>query len=304
MNANRVRGLRVSCFALLLGLMARGIAHAEVGIVVQQGTTVQSVAYILVGVTEDPSPINPVWRQMRVNDPFSVALNPIGDTNGDGAPSLLSDTATGLAAAAWARNSAVGFDVVVSRFASGAWTAPAVVAGGAANELDPQLVLDPDGSVHLFYWVDGATPQVFHVVAPADLSSWSTPALVSLPGQCASHPSAAFYNGVLHVAYEVHDFGDGAPRDVVLARFENGAFTTEVVAMTDNLGDVSPQVHSQSGRLWVDWVDAETTGGSGELAWTRLTAPGQWDVIRYEPFATYEQRNYLTRGGAKLKALQ
>jgi hypothetical protein len=90
----------------------------------------------------------------------------------------------------------------------------------------------------------------------------------------------------------------------VLARFEGGAFITEVVAMTNNLGDVRPQVHSHAGRIWVDWVDSETTGGSGEIAWTRLNAQGQWDAIDYAPFANYEQREYLVRGGVRITAIQ
>jgi hypothetical protein len=166
-------------------------------------------------------------------------------------------------------------------------------------------VIDPDGSVHMFYWVDGATPQVFHTVAPPDLSVWSTAVLVSQPGQASLRPAGAFYNGVLRVAYEVHNFGNGnSPRQVVLARFENGAFTPEVVAMTNNLGDVRPQVHSHAGRLWLDWVDSETTGGSGEIAWTRQNALGQWEAIGYDTFANYLEREYLVRGGVRIQAIQ
>jgi hypothetical protein len=54
----------------------------------------------------------------------------------------------------------------------------------------------------------------------------------------------------------------------------------------------------------VDWIDFETTQGSGELAWTRLNAQGQWEAIRYEPFANYLEREYRTRGGARLKAIE
>jgi hypothetical protein len=90
----------------------------------------------------------------------------------------------------------------------------------------------------------------------------------------------------------------------VLARLEEDGFTPEIVAMTNNLGEVRPQVHSHAGHLWVDWVDAETTGSSGEIAWTRLNAQGQWEPIRYEPFANREQRDYRTRGGVRMQAIQ
>jgi hypothetical protein len=305
MNANGIRRFWVSCFAVALGVCAWGRVGAEVGVVLQPTTAGPGVTYIMNGLTEDPSPIHGIWRQLTPVDLTHVTLNAAGEANGDGAPSLISDADSGLVVAAWARNSANGFDVVVSSFAGGAWTTPAVVVGSTANELDPQLVLDPDGSVHLFYWVDGATPQVFHTVAPSDLSSWSTPVAVSQPGQSSCRPAAAFYNGILHVAYEVHEFGYGnSPREVVLAHLESGAFITEVVALTNNLDDITPQVHSHAGRLWVDWVDSEDTAGAGELAWTRLNSAGQWDTIRYEGFANIEQRDFRTRGGARLKAIE
>lgn len=306
MNASRTPRFPAwaSTFALTVALLAPGGAYAEVGVVTQSGPSARRVVYLL-EITEDPSPIGNVWRKLTAPNPLHVDLNPQGETNGDGAPSIVADASTDLVAAAWSQNSATGFDIVVSRFIADSWTAPQVVAGAPANERDPQLMLAPDGSVHLFYWVDGSTPQVLHSVAPSDLSSWSTPVVVSQPGVASCRPAGAFYNGVLRVAYEVHNFGSGnTPRQVVLARFEGGAFTPEVVAMTNNLGDVRPQVHSHAGHLWVDWVDHETTGGSGELAWTRLNAQGQWEAVQFEPFANREQRDYLVRGGARLRAIE
>jgi len=306
MNAKRLRGFRVwtVVLAMTAGAVVPTIAHSEVGVASGSGLSQHRVSYVL-EIVDDPTPITTIWRRVSPVDAIRFVLNPEGEQNGDGGPSIVADANTGLVAAAWARNSASGFDVVLSRFVNDAWTAPQVVAASSANELDPQLVLDPNGSIHVFYWVDGATPQVFHSVAPSDLSSWSTPAVVSQSGVAACRPAGAFYNGVLRVAYEVHNFGSGnTPREVVLARFENGAFTPEVVAMTNNLGDVRPQVHSHAGHIWVDWVDYETTGGSGELAWTRLNAQGQWQTIQFEPFANREERDYLVRGGARIKAIE
>jgi len=307
MNASRTPRFPawVSGFALAMALLTPRNASAEVGVATQPGPSAYRVVYLL-DITEDPSPIGTVWRKLTAPDPYRLDLNPQGETNGDGMPSIVTDANTGLVAASWSRNSTSGFDIVVSRFVNGSWTVPQVVAASpAVNELDPQLVLAPDGLVHMFYWADGATPQVFHTVAPFDLSSWSAPVLVSQPGVASCRPAGAFYNGVLRVAYEVHNFGNGnTPRQVVLARFESGAFTPEVVAMTNNLGDVRPQAHSHAGHLWVDWVDHETTGGSGELAWTRQNAQGQWEAIHFEPFASREQRDYQARGGARLKAIE
>jgi hypothetical protein len=306
MNANRFPGFRAwaSSLGLAVGLFCHGNTRAEVGVVIQPGSTIHRMAYIL-EITEDPSPITQIWERVTPTDEVHLALNPQGGVNGDGKPSLVTDANTGAIAAAWSRNSASGFDVVVSRFVGGAWTVPQVVVGSSADERDPQLVLDPNGTVHMFYWVDGSTPQVFHTVAPSDLSTWSAPDLVSEAGVSACRPAGAIHNGVLRVAYEVHNLGNGtAPRQVVLARLDNGSFVPEIVAVTNNLGSVDPQVHSHAGKLWVDWIDFETTEGSGELAWTRLNAQGQWDTIEYVPFADYLEREYRSRGGARLRAIE
>jgi hypothetical protein len=207
--------------------------------------------------------------------------------------------------ATWSLSTPGGYDVVVSHFSQGAWSAPQVVAGGAQNQLDPKLTRDSTGSVHIFYWVDSDPPQVFLVSAPPDLSSWSAPLRVSDAAEPSLRPSGGYWSGALRVAYEVHNFGTGqSPREVVLARFENGGFVPEVVAITNNLGDVRPEVHSHAGRLWVDWIDHEDGTGGGELAWTRLNGSGQWEPIRFEPFSTYEQRVHLVRGGARMKAIE
>jgi hypothetical protein len=305
MKAHAMRSLSASTVVVLLSTCLGVVpVRAEIG---ADGIAPSSApsAIISVGITDDPTPWNGLWHQYSPSGLSRAVLNPQGEANGDGAPSILVDVNTGLVLVAWSRNSATGFDVVVSRFLNGSWTTPQVVAGDpAVNENDPALVLGPDGSVHMFYWVDGTTPQVIYRQAASDFSSWSAPVLVSQPGQAACRPAGGFHNGVLKVAYEVHEFGYGnSPRQVVLARQDAAAFTPEIVAMTNNLGDVRPEVHSHLGRFWIDWIDAES-GGSGEVAWTRLDAQGHWEPLHYELFANQEQRDYFVRGGVRMKAIQ
>jgi hypothetical protein len=302
-----VRKLQLSgiVFAASLGFAATSLAYAEVGAVWSPGApSTKLVGYKMQAIGDDPDPVDTlVWRPFSPPASGRVVLNPGGEANGDGAPSLLMDATSSLLVAAWSRNSVAGFDIVTSQFVDGAWTTPQVIVAGATNDLDPQLVQDAAGVIHLFYWADGASPQVFDTQT-ADLSSWSTPQLVSQPGEIAVRPAAAVYQGVLRVAYEVHDFGYGnSPREVVLSRFDGAAFVTEVVAMTNNLGTVSPQVHAHSGHLWVDWIDAQNAG-AGEVAWTRLDAQGHWEPIHYAPFASAVERDYFVRGGVRMQAIQ
>lgn len=296
------RCLAVASAAFLIAVAV----HAEVGGLWGPGPTTPLMGGYKFGqIWDDPDPIGQIWHQYAYGSAGRVPLNPEGEANRDGDPSMLSDSATGLLVVAWSKNTPNGYDIVVSQFANGAWTSPQVVAASAANDLDPQLVLDPSGVLHLFYWVDGPSPQVFHIQAPIGSSSWSAPILVSQPNEPACRPAGAVYQGTLHVAYELHDFGFGnSPREVVLARFDGTSFVPEVVAVTNNVGPVTPQVHAHAGHLWIDWVDAETTGHSGEVGWTRLDAQGHWEPIHYQSFSNAEQRDFIVRGSVRMQAIQ
>ena len=293
--------------ALILGALSLALleARAEIGAVGSPSAPALQI-YQLAAIDDGPDPFTGLWAQLTVPIAGRVVLNPQGTANGDGAPSVAYSPAVGLAAVAWSKNSVNGFDVVISRFDGTAWTTPTVVVGEpGVNELDPQLIVGADGSVHLFYWVDGSSPRVFYTSAPAGMASWSTPIPVSPPGQVTCRPAGAFFGGQLRVVYEVHEFGYGnSPRQVVIARYEAGSFITEVVAMTSHLGEVRPQVHTQGGKLWVDWIDAETSGVSGELAWTRLDSQGLWEPISYEPYDGLVEREYHVRGAARMLAIQ
>jgi len=297
-------GRLIAGFLVAVGSVVT-VSHAEVGGLWSPGLTpVRQVGIKMYAIGDDPDVVPSIgWRPYSAPGSGRIVLNPGGEANGDGEPSMLTNPATGQLVVAWSRNSANGFDIVVSRFADGAWSVPQVVVGSTANDLDPQLLVDDGGTVHLFYWRDGANPQVFRLTT-TDLTTWSAPELVSQPGEVACRPAAAIFQGVLRVAYEVHDFGYGnSPRQVVLSRYDGAAFVKEIVAITNNLGPVSPQVHAHAGRLWVDWVDTENLG-AGEVAWTRIDGQGHWEPIHYVPFANPAEREFFVRGGVRMQAIE
>lgn len=302
-TAKLARGIATA----LVGLSCVVLAFAEVGVSLDSTTAQTAVARgpYKIGIVDDATPIGSIWHQYS-SDPRRAVLNPEGVANGDGEPSFVLNSGSGLPIVAWARNSVQGFDVVISAFTGGAWSTPYVVAGSTANELDPEVFLDPAGNVHLVYWVDTGTSQtVFHVQADPNLTSWSAPQPVSGPGEAACRPVGIVHGGIVRVVYEVHTAGYGtAPRSVVLTRKDGSNFVAEVIATTNNTSDVWPAVHSQSGALWVDWVDAHgTTEFEGEMAWVRLGANGSWEPVNYEPFDNRLERDFTTRATIRLDAV-
>jgi len=282
----------LTCLAPCTGL------RAEVAVSFQQSSV---GLYSTQPIVDDPDPIGLAWTRYSADTSIKFVLNDQGDANGDGRPSLLYNTFSTLPIVAWSRNSPGGYDVVLSRFDGGAWTMPTVLADSTADELDPVLVMDPsDGSVHLLYWVAGASPVVMYRSAPADLSTWSPAIEISQPGELAVRPAAVFFEGQLHAAYENHSFGFGTtPREIVLATDDGAGFSSMLLATTYHAGANWPEVHRASGRIWVEWIDAED-----EMNWTRKLLSGSWESLQTEPYDTSEKRDYHVRGTIRSQALQ
>ena len=293
---NLTLGLAV---AVALGFLAP--VSAEVS--VHDSPAAQTVVgpfQILQIIIDEGDPFGLHWTDVSSSsNPDRIALNPGGDANGDGRPSMLRNPFSELPTVAWARNSASGYDVVVSHFTHGAWSEPEAVADGADDELDPWLALDPsDGTVHLLYWVDGAIPTVLHRQAPADLSSWSTPLQVSDGIEPAHRPAAAFHDGVLKVTFEVHPFGQGqTPREIVMAEKDGPSFLEQVMGVSNHDEPLWPQIHRHGGKLWLDWIDADD-----EMAWIRLETGG-WSVPQYETFQSVEELEFFVRGTIRSQAI-
>jgi hypothetical protein len=288
--------------SVVLALLATACSNlwAEVGATVGSAPGAPSLPYELVGISDDSDPFT-IWARLRPDTNEIKVLNDQGDVLGDGPPSVVWHPVTRLPMVAWARNSASGFDVVLSVFENDAWTTPQVLADGPEDELDPSLVLDPvTGDVHLFYWVNDSEPRVLHRQAPLNLSSWTPPLQVSQASEKACRPAGTFYGGVLFVAYEDHTFGVGqTPRNVVLSERIGSVFVPQVVAITSFDGENRPRVHSHRGRMWVDWIDAED-----EAAWIRKDLQGQWEPVRYESYTGPEEREFHVRGAIRMQAAE
>jgi len=269
--------------------------HAEVGV-----SDIEFAGPYVLAIIDDPDPTSIKWRRYTPpGDSDRIVLNEQGEANGDGPPSVLFSSVTRTPIVAWARNSPSGFDVVLSRFVDGAWSQPLVLAGTSADELDPFLALDEaTGVVHLVYWVSDASPRIVHRQAPADLSTWSAPRVVSGPSEIAARPGAAVVDGELRVIYESHNGTlGGMPKLIVLAHDTGSVFSFETLGSSLHAAPSRPQIHSRPGRFWAEWID-----GVDEMAWTRKSIGGGWDPIDAEPYSGTEEREYFVRGRIRARA--
>jgi hypothetical protein len=290
---NRIRGGALA-FACCLAWSAAAPVRAEVGIATSGSV---QVPYVLAQITDDSDPWGGAWKRLSFELNRTV-LNPEGFLNGDGTPSLevLPD---GRVLVAWARHVAQGYDVVMSVHTTAGWSSMQVIADSTEDEVDPALAVQPDGTVHVVYTVVGQESRVVHRQAPSDLSAWSAEGQVSLPGELARRPSAAWDGATLRVAYEVDPFGLGqTPRSIAAASLDAGAFESEIVALSTFPGELAPRVHCTAARVWIDWTDADH-----EVAWTRLDLQGAWEPLRYAPYETPEHQEFQVRPGLRQAAV-
>ena len=304
MNRAMIRRTVLLCAGFATVFLApRGHSRAEVGVALD-ATAIRGP--YLHTIVDDPTPFGSAWTRFS-SSPTRVVLNEQGAANGDGNPDFVFNAVSNLPIVAWSRRNAGNYDVVVSAFSAGAWSTPQVVVGSPDNELDPRLVVDATGTVHLFYWVDtGTTQRVYYSHGSPDLSSWSAAVPVSSLGEAACRPGPTIYNGLLRVAYEVHPGGFGTiPRQVVVARYEDSTFISEIVATSNNPWELWPAARSHAGRFWVEWIDStganECPGEFGWMRWDPILL--QWGPKQIDPFATREERDFHVRPGIRLEAV-
>ncbi|MDH3591948.1 MAG: hypothetical protein OER88_08725, partial [Planctomycetota bacterium] len=209
----------------------------------------------------------------------------------------------------WSKSTVTGYDLVLSRFAGGAWQPFEVVSNGPEDEFDPQVAFGPDGKIHLVYWTQDANDGagvVRYREAPANLGSWSLPQRVSFSDESARRPSIAIHQAMIKVGYEAWPTGslDPASRDVVIASRELAAngWMPEWVAATGYSGALWTGLHAKGDELWVEWIDAETGPVSGEMAWRELGSDGSWTPITLEPFGNEEEYEFRVRENIRWEA--
>lgn len=303
MRTLRTKLLPVLVVALAIVACLAPAARAEVAVAMTQNDDHDLIVVpYATAITDDAEPVVGIWMRISPLGGNRVLLNETGDANGDGAPSIAVDPQTRMPIVAWSRNDAGDLDIVVSRFDPnlGDWTTPQVVAGSSEIEKDPTLVIDPaDGTLHVVYWIDDATPRVLHRQAPADLSAWSAAEEVSRPGEIGLRPCAVFHAGSLMVVYEAHPYGIGqTPRQIVVgARQPDGTWLAETLATTYHGDPNRPKLHSGLGKLWVEWIDA-----AGEMAWSRQESVG-WSALDMEPFGSVEDREFNARTRVRMTIL-
>jgi hypothetical protein len=160
---------------------------------------------------------------------------------------------------------------------------PAVtfLTGNSIDDLSPKIAVAPNGNTFVVWWADETTDEVLLRRFDYTEQSWSSATVLSDSGDGSRNPAIVHDGTDTWVAFE-HDLAGatGIKLGVIVDEPEPfGVFAS--IASTVYSGDLDLRVHSESGELWVTWVDS-----SDEVGWCVYDAgSGGWSVADYESYA-------------------
>jgi hypothetical protein len=149
-----------------------------------------------------------------------------------------------------------------------------------SDDLAPRVAIASNGNTWVTWWRDAATDQVLIRKRTYSPRAWSTETLVSDPGESSRNPEVVHDGSEAFVAYE---FSASVGTSIAVSRIKEDPepFGRSVLATTSFTGDVDVLIHTDSGHLWVTWVDSATYVGWSEYAY----GTGSWGSALYESYA-------------------
>jgi hypothetical protein len=262
----------LAAVAVLAG-PSRAELSAEVGL--------SEIGVMILGVIEGPDPIPQIiWEPIRDTDP-ALILNPAGAARGDGRPDVAFDPVTGRPHVVWAYNNGTDFDIAHSYWNGSGWTAPEFLTADAENQLDPRIFID-ESAIYVTWWELG-TGSVWLITQPRG-NAWGLAEQVN--GQFGMRPSVVTWGGTVVVASESDD-GQGGHEIQLSTRGEQGMFNTQLVSVSSQDQALDVMLHTESGRLWMDWRHSGTQFAYSEFegsAWNPTSTVPWTDTswLRFE----------------------
>lgn len=152
------------------------------------------------------------------------------------------------------------------------------LSASTVDDLDPKIAIRSGGATSVVWWRDSSTPQVWVSERASPSVAFGSAAQLSDATDGGKKPRILVHDGSVWVAYRFD--GAAATSLAVLERGGGGdpwpsATTVGTSAYT---GDVDQRLHSESGHLWMTWVDSSTDIGWAE--WDDTNE--EWSVAQVE----------------------
>jgi hypothetical protein len=245
-----------SRFVLTTAAAALLAVSAGAGPALAAVSSSQSTHELILSIIEDPDPVPVVfWQSVPEQDASSsdvVDLEQIVPGSDD-RPYVGRDPRTGYPVVVWARHTWQGRDIAARAWTGDAWTDLAWVFAAGTDDRDPQVWVDPSGVAWTVWWTSGTAGHIYLARQRSRDSAWEDAELIEVGGR---RPSLVHALGVSLLAYEADAPAGG--QDIIVRRTaDDGSSARDVVATTERTEPLDPFLHSESGKIWIDWKHAE-----------------------------------------------
>jgi hypothetical protein len=186
--------------------------------------------------------------------------------------------------AAWSNTAGGSSDILYSYLNGASWTEEVAVADDGANGVSPAIVIDGSGNRTIAWETSDSPARIELSSKPYSGGSWSSPVIVSDTDESSRAPSTAIFNGDAYIAYEVVPSSGG--RLVKVARDDGqGNYPRTTVRTTSSTNPLDSRIHSESGHLWVEWIDE-----AGVLGWSEYVHD-EWTAMDTQSFESEKDLN-------------
>ncbi len=150
----------------------------------------------------------------------------------------------------------------------------------AADDVGPRLVIGPEGDTWVVWWRDGVPRQVFVQKRTYSTGTWGPERQVGDPSESCSHPSIVLDGAQPWVA---HEATDTSGRYIAVGAIQDDPVPMPGlrIATISYSGETDVKIDSESGHLWVTWIDSAT-----DVGWCEYDhVTGIWSAPGYESYA-------------------
>ncbi len=155
-----------------------------------------------------------------------------------------------------------------------------VLTSTADDDLDPRIAI-ASGLTWTAWWREGAPDQVL-IRKSNDMSiTWGAARLVSESNEGSRHPQLAHDGTDVWVVYESDDATGTSISVRMIVDEPDPIGIRHIVETTDYAGDIDVGIESESGNLWVTWVDSGV-----DVGWSVYdSVSDSWGIPDFESYS-------------------
>jgi hypothetical protein len=157
-----------------------------------------------------------------------------------------------------------------------------ILTTSTLDDLSPRIAIDTDGDSWVVWWREGTTDEVLYRVRDLGTGTWSAEQTISDTEDDSRNPEIALDDTSVWVVFEARHSG-GTDLVVTSGGMDDPSpFPGLTVLGTSALSSgVDVLLHSESGHLWVSWID-----DGDDVGWREYDyASESWLSAAYESYA-------------------